>query len=336
MKEKAKALFPGFIVCVIVGILAQILAQFIPTLGSALFSILIGIVAGNTILTSDKFNVGTKFSESRLLEYSIVMTGLTMNIADIARVGFGGVAFIVAQMALTITVAYFIGRAFKFSRKYTLLMCAGNAVCGSSAIATVSDVIKPDAKDKGISITIVNLTGTVLMVTLPILTGVLYNHDTLLTSAMIGGTLQSIGQCIGSATFVNSEVVEFSTIFKIIRIMLIAVVALTFSKVNTEEEGGLFQKKTSTQDVKVKFRIPWYIIGFLICAVITSTSILPAVVGTTAKSVSGQFEIYALAAIGMRVKFKHLLADGPKAVAFGGCVGCCQVILAIGLIALFF
>ncbi|UTY40110.1 putative sulfate exporter family transporter [Allocoprobacillus halotolerans] len=64
-------------------------------------------------------------------------------------------------------------------------MC-GNAVCGSSAIGTVSPIVEADSKDKGISITIVNVTGTILMVVLPLLTGLLYHHDTLQTSAMIG------------------------------------------------------------------------------------------------------------------------------------------------------
>ena len=48
------------------------------------------------------------------------------------------------------------------------------------------------------------------------------------TSAMIGGTLQSVGQVIGSATFVNSDVIAMSTIFKIIRIIFIVFVALAF------------------------------------------------------------------------------------------------------------
>ena len=56
-----------------------------------------------------------------------------------------------------------------------------------SAIGTVSGVIHPSAKDKGISITTVNLTGTVLMITLPFLTGALYGNETMQTSAMIGG-----------------------------------------------------------------------------------------------------------------------------------------------------
>ena len=38
-------------------------------------------------------------------------------------------------------------------------MASGNAVCGSSAIAATAPVIEADDKDKGISITIVNITG---------------------------------------------------------------------------------------------------------------------------------------------------------------------------------
>ena len=41
---------------------------------------------------------------------------------------------------------------------------------------------------------------------------------------MIGGTLQSIGQVVASATFVNEEVVQLSTIIKIIRIIFIVIV----------------------------------------------------------------------------------------------------------------
>lgn len=347
IKNKISDLGAGFAICLILGLLAQLLAGVMPTLGAALFAILLGILAGNTIFTGASLAKGRKFSESRLLEYSIVMTGLTMNMTDIAQVGIGGIVFILVQMTLTISVAYIIGRALKFGKKFTLLMCAGNAVCGSSAIATVSDVIKPDAKDKGISITTVNLTGTVLMVTLPLLTGVLYNHDTLLTSAMIGGTLQSIGQCIGSATFVNADVVALATIFKIIRIMFIVLVALAFANLNTEDEGSIFANKNSKSDktdtkndmknhAKIKAKVPWYIIGFFICAIITSLSVLPNIFGEVAHAVSSQFEIIALAAIGMGVKFKDLLKEGPRALIFGGSVGLCQVLIATLLISVFF
>ena len=330
-----KGLVPGVVVSVLIGLVGQVGAHYFPTLGAALFSILVGIILGNTIFDKECFSLGTKFSESRLLEYSIVLTGLTMNIIDVSKVGFNGVLFIFIQMLCTITIVYLLGRLLKFTRQFTLLMCAGNAVCGSSAIAAVSGVIKPEAKDKGISITIVNLTGTVLMVTLPMVTLWLYNHDTLTTSAMIGGTLQSIGQCIGCATFVNHDVVEFATVFKIIRIVFIVLVTIAFSRMNTEETPGVF-KKADADGNKVKFKVPWYIIGFFMCAIITTFNILPEFIGDASHTISSQFEIYALAAIGMRVKFKHLLAEGPKAMVFGLLIGLCQVCLATFWIAILF
>lgn len=185
-------------------------------------------------------DAGTKFSERSLLEYSIVLTGATLVLSDIVAVGLSGVGFIVCQMALTITAAYLIGRRFGFGRRFCLLMGAGNAVCGSSAIATVSPVVGADSKDKGISITIVNVTGTVLMVLLPVITGLVYNHAMLPTTAMIGGVMQSIGQVIASAGLVGPEFVPDATIFKIIRIVFIVFVALAFSRLNPEEEGSLF------------------------------------------------------------------------------------------------
>ena len=241
--------------------------------------------------------------------------------------------FIVCQMALTITAAYLIGRRFGFGRRFCLLMGAGNAVCGSSAIATVSPVVGADSKDKGISITIVNVTGTVLMVLLPVITGLVYNHAMLPTTAMIGGVMQSIGQVIASAGLVGPEFVPDAPIFKIIRIVFIVFVALAFSRLNPEEEGSLFAGGKAAGGVKAG--VPWFIIGFFIMAVLNTLGVVPAPVSAAAKFVSGQFEIIALAAIGMRVKFRDLVKEGPRALGYGLSVGVCQVLFALGLIRLF-
>lgn len=331
--NKIKELLPGFTVCLIIGLLAQQIAKFFPSIGAALFAIGIGMLAGNTFLNKEIFNIGTKFSESKLLEYSIVLTGLTLHLADIMGIGFNGVGFIAIQMTLTISACYFIGRKLGFAKKFSLLMCAGNAVCGSSAIGTVAPIVDADSKDKGISITIVNVTGTILMVVLPIITGILYNHETLRTSAMIGGTLQSIGQVIASAVMVNGEVVEFATIFKIVRIIFVVAVALIYARMNLDDDQPLFAKKTGVS-AKVKAKVPWFVIGFFIFSIINSTGFIPAIVSTTAKTVSSQFEIIALAAIGMRVKFKDLIKEGPKAMLYGCLTGTSQVIFAIILIAI--
>lgn len=334
--QKAKGIIPGFLVCVALALIARIIGSFVPTVGAATFAIFLGILAGNTFLDRPVMETGTKFSESRLLEYSIVLMGATLNLSDVLSVGSTGIAFILLQMSVTIAAAFFIGRKLGFTKKFSLLMCAGNAVCGSSAIGSVSPIVKPDSKDKGLSITIVNITGTFLMILLPIFTGILYQHEALHTSAMIGGTLQSIGQVIASAKFVTDEVVELSTVFKIIRIIFLVGVAFMFSHMNTEEGKKLYNKKEHGTHEKIKAGIPWFIIGFFLFSIVNSLNVIPEAVSSAAHSVSGEFEIIALAAIGMRVKFKTIISEGPKAMLYGGMVGACQIACAAALIFFLF
>ena len=331
MKINVKEIGAGFLVCLVIAVIAQCIAKIFPTIGSAIFAIGIGIICGNTFLNKSFLNPGTSFSERNLLEYSIVLTGASLMLGDIMALGLSGVIFIAVQMFCTITAAYLIGRKMNFGRKFSLLMSAGNAVCGSSAIATVSPIINADSKDKGISVTVVNLTGTILMILLPVITGIFYHHEMLPTDAMIGGVLQSIGQVIASAGLVGIEYVPTATIFKIIRIVFIVFVAFAFSNMNQSDEGGLFQK-SGEKTQAVKARIPWFIIGFFIMAVLHTAGIIPEIVANAAHTVSGQFEIIALAAIGMRVKFKDLVSEGPKALCYGISVGAVQIVVAFVLI----
>ena len=331
--KNGKDILPGFLACGIIAAAATVLGNLVPAAGAASFAILLGIVLGNTVLDRPCFASGSKFSESRLLEYSIVLMGATLNLKDVFSVGGQGILFIVLQLSLTIFLAYRIGKRLGFSKRFSLLMCAGNAVCGSSAIASVSPVIRADSKDKGLSVTIVNVTGTVLMVFLPLLSGLMYHHETMYTSAMIGGTLQSIGQVIASAKFVNEDVVQLATVFKIIRIVFLVGVALSFSRMNLEEGQPLFRSGASAQTA-VKARVPWFILGFFALCLIGSFHLIPGAASQAAQTVSGKLEIIALAAIGMRVKFKDLVREGPKAMLYGGLVGISQIVLALSLIRL--
>ncbi|HCW52884.1 MAG TPA: putative sulfate exporter family transporter [Clostridium sp.] len=335
MKNKIKDIIPGLIIAIIVGIIGKILGAFIPSFGAASFAIIVGIILGNTVFNKPKYNKGFNFSEKDLLSYSIVLMGATINFMEISSLGFNGILFIALQMTFTILVAYFIGKKLGFSQKYSLLMCSGNAVCGSSAIAATAPSIMASDKDKAISVTVVNLTGTILMFVLPVLTSILYGHATQQTSAMMGGILQSVGQVIASAKFVNEDVVTLATVYKIIRIMFLVVVVMVFSRINVQHEDYVSKEEIIQREKKSKVSIPWYIIGFFIFCVLNSFGFIPTLVQHTFKAVSSNFEIIALAAIGLKVKFTDLVKEGPKSMAYGILVGTCQVIMAIVLIKVF-
>ena len=110
MKQFVTKHAPGFLVCLVLALIAQGIAKFFPSIGAALFAIGLGILCGNTFLNKPCFDAGTKFSERNLLEYSIVLTGASLLLSDILALGLRGLGFIACQMALTVAVAYLIGR----------------------------------------------------------------------------------------------------------------------------------------------------------------------------------------------------------------------------------
>jgi len=250
----------------------------------------------------------------------------------IAQIGLQGVAFILIQMSLTIIFAYLIGKKLAFSDNMSLLMAGGNAVCGSSAIASIAPAIQADEEEKGQIITLVNLLGTVLMLTLPILSGILYGTNLLARSALIGGTLQSVGQVVASANMVNENAVQLAMLFKIMRIVLLVAVVYLF--------GRFKQSKTAESEAelvevtKKSSALPWYVVGFFIACVFNSLIHFPVVISETAHFFSSWFEITALAAIGLRLDFKKFFQEGKRFLIYGLSVGTVQVVLAILLLAL--
>lgn len=344
---KFKEIIPGFIACCIVAYIGTILGGYFPKVGGASFAIILGIILGNTIAKSDTFVPGSKFSESNLLSYSIVLLGGTLNIYSVTALGLKGLSFIVIQMMITMGAALYIGKKMGFDKKFIYLMGSGNAVCGSSAIGAVSPVVKPEKSDLGISITIVNLVGTILMFLFPLMAGPIFNNDTTMTSALIGGVLQSVGQVIGAGQLVNPDVLQMATIFKIVRIIfIVAVVAYLGKKINSETEKAVEAEieietyETTLEDTNKngikKLHIPWYITGFFIFTSLKTLGVFGVNLSHIFHLISSKFEIIALAGIGMRVKLGTLFAQGPKAMKYGLAIGFVQVIAAITLIELMY
>jgi len=332
--QKVRQILPGLIVSLVIAIISQFVAKVIPTLGAATIAILIGILAGNTVLKQPSLGAGTKFSESKLLEYSVMLLGATMTIQTIGKIGIWGVGFILLQMSITIVGALWLGQKLGFGESKRLLMAGGNAVCGSSAIASIAPVIEADDDDKGMIITLVNLMGTVLMLTLPWLGIGLFGGNTILKGALIGGTLQSVGQVVAAASMVNQATVQFATIFKIMRIMMLVVVVLIFGRLHQRHLEAEVAEEAQISGNGSGHWLPWYVAGFLILCAINSLVSLPAIIGTAAHVTSSWFEIIALAAIGLRLNLANFLKAGKKLALYGLGVGTLQVTSALILISI--
>lgn len=330
--QKYSAIIPGLLTAFIVTLMARGLAIFIPQVGAATLAILLGIVFGNTICRNPALDVGTKFAESKLLECSVVLLGLTVTFQTIGQIGWQGIVYVLAMMGTVIAGAYLLGRRLGFGKKMALMMAGGNAVCGSSAIGAIAPAIQADDEEKGQIITLVNLLGTIMMLTLPFLGNWLFGGNLLAKSALLGGTLQSVGQVVAGASLIGPATVQMAMLFKIMRIMMLVVVVALFTRM----AGTNATNNTASTDAGSQRRLPiqWYVLGFLLLCIINSAVTLPTVLATGAHGISTWFETIALAAIGLRLNFAKFMQQGVRFALYGVGVGLTQTVAAIAFITL--
>ncbi|MEI6857985.1 putative sulfate exporter family transporter [Psychrilyobacter sp.] len=322
-----KDMISGLIVCVIIALLAKLTSIFLPLVGSTSLAIIIGIIAGNTLAKDKKYLPGVEFSEKTILAGAIMLLGATLHLSAITSLGIRGIIFILLEISLVIGINLVIGRSLGFSKNFSLLMGTGNAVCGSSAIAAVAPVLGAKEDEIGISVAVVNLIGTIFMFILPVVALNILGYTPLESGGLIGGGLQSVGQVVAGSNFLGAEAAKFSILFKMIRISMLGGVILIFSLINNTNSNNINAPQK-------KLPVPPFIVGFFLLSILVTLGFIGDQVQEILGFLSKNLLLVAMAGIGMRIKFKELLSEGPKALLFGVIAMFSQITLLITLIKL--
>ncbi|MBO0936496.1 putative sulfate exporter family transporter [Fibrella sp. HMF5335] len=190
-----------------------------------------------------------------LLQASVVGLGFGMNVHSAVQAGKEGVLFTVASIAGTLTVGILLGKWLKIDRITAHLIAAGTAICGGSAIAALSPVIKAEEKQLSVSLGTVFMLNSVALIVFPLIGQWLH-----LTPAQFGLwcalAIHDTSSVVGAAAKFGPEALQLATTVKLARALWIIPVALG--------TAALF--KTG----KGKITIP-YFIGLFILAMVAHT-----------------------------------------------------------------
>lgn len=198
-------------------------------------------------------------------------------------------------------------------------MAGGSAVYGSPVVASAAPAIQAGKEEKGRAIILVNLLGTILVLTLPILSRVLYGTNLLARNALTGGTLRSVGRVATSANTVNENAVQFVVFFKIMRVVLLVAVVYLLGRFKqsktTEPEAELVEV------IKKGSALLWYVVGFFAACVLDSSIRFPVVISEIVHFFGFWFGVIALAAIGLRFDPRKFFQEGKRFLIYGLSVG---------------
>ena len=260
--------------------------------------------------------------------FAIALMGINLNFAILAELGFKTIFIIIISMAFTIVMGIFIGRLFGLNSKLALMIGIGNAVCGSSAIAATSGVVKVKSDDVAISIALVNLMGTIGIFLAPFLAYLLHfnNFD---AGVFVGNTLQAVGQAVAAGFSISPEAGANATVVKMGRVLLLAPLVLLLiyiaNKKSTDSTGDNTQQKS-------KIGIPSFILWFIFFTILASFEILPKNIEHLISSASHYIAIVAMSAIGLMINFKTIKESASKAFKVSSIVFALQLMLSAILI----
>lgn len=192
-----------------------------------------------------------------LLQASVVGLGFGMNVHTAMQAGKEGVMFTIASISGTLLFGFLMGRWLNVEQKTSFLISAGTAICGGSAIAAISPVIKAPEKQISVSLGCVFILNSVALFVFPVI-GHHFNLSQTQFGLWCAIAIHDTSSVVGAAGKYGPHALEVATTVKLARALWIIPVTLIAS--------FLFKNKSR------RVKLPYFIALFVL-AVMASTYI---------------------------------------------------------------
>ena len=304
----------GMLFAVGLGLVAVVAEKFTPpALNGILIALILGMLLGNLLKLPSALESGITYTSSKMLELSILFLAVGINYTDIAALGvqpFVGVAVVVFAVLF---LSFFLSKRFNCPGNTGILVGFGTAICGSSAIAALAPSLqKQNKEDVAIAMAVVNLLGTFGMLVLPwALLQIDWPSSDVASSAigyLVGGSLHSVGNVAGAGFAIGKSAGDVAITVKLARVALLTPGLIFMTYLTQRSAEGNWKRY---------FKLPWYLIGFIIVTFVVSVVDIPKPVLKDIEYTGKVILTVAMAAIGLNVSFKKLLQAGSRGLRFG-------------------
>lgn len=276
-----------------------------PQVGSAealLLGIALAVVVGNPWLPQ------TRGLTRRLLAISVIGLGAGMNLLQMENAGARGIRYTVISIALTFAAGTLLGWIVRTRKDTSLLITAGTAICGGSAIAALAPTVGARDEDVSVSLGTVFVLNATALVVFPWI-----GHRLSLTQTQFGLwsalAIHDTSSVVGATLQYGRTALQVGTTVKLARALWI--VPLTVAV------GYLHRRGQADAAERGRARRPWFILGFvLMSAVMTWVPALrPA--GHVVESVARRLLVVTLFLIGTNMTTATIRRVGVRPFAQG-------------------
>lgn len=208
-----------------------------------------------------------------LLKGAVIGLGFGMNAVTALKAGREGIIFTIVSIVVTLVLGFVIGRMLKVESKTSYLVSSGTAICGGSAIAAISPVIKAEEKQVSVALGVVFILNSVALLLFPVIGHWLHmtQQEFGLWSAI---AIHDTSSVVGAASRYGNEALQIATTVKLARALWIIPFAFFSS----------FVFKNTDSKISIPYFIGLFLLAMLANTYIPGIEVISPYIVTIAKA----------------------------------------------------
>ena len=290
----------------------------------AFFCIMVGLLVGNLVTFSKHTNQLISFILTNVLKVGIALLGIGLSIHELFKYGLSSVLLIIINILLVFAILILLGKCFKISKNLIVLIFMGTSICGVTAIAATSTIIKSNQHDTGYAVGVVTVFGLIAVVAYPYMAHYMFNGNDINAGIFLGAAIHDTAQVsaaglIYQETFSSPVALEASMTTKLLRnsFLIILIPLLTYF---------YDRKKINNKSSIVKF-FPFFVLGFILLSLARTTGDI-FIINTNyhlywenlimmIKIASKYMILISMVALGLQIKISSFKKIGLKPLLVG-------------------
>jgi len=217
------------------------------SISPVLCAIILGLLWRNTIGVGPRWLPGLEWVTFRLLRVGIALVGLRLTLGGASSVAVVALPVVIACIITALALSMALGRWLGLSQPLRILLAAGTAICGCTAVVAVAPVVRARPAETAIALTCVVLLGATGMLLYPWIGQSLFAASPQSAGIFLGTSIHDTSQVVGASLiyaqqFGAPEVVPVAGFTKLLRnltLLLIIPLAASWSgeKLRMETRG---------------------------------------------------------------------------------------------------
>ncbi|MCS4275767.1 putative integral membrane protein (TIGR00698 family) [Mycetocola sp. BIGb0189] len=312
---RIRTVLPGLGIALIAAVAAQGIHLLTPAIPALTWAVLLGILAANIPATARILRgfaaPGIAFAAKKLMRLGIVLLGLKLSLVDVAGLGWPTLLVVIGIVLITFMGTLYGGKLLRLPGDQPLLMAAGFAICGASAIGAMSAATGAKNKDAVAPVAMVTLCGTLAIAVLP-LAGHLLGLGPAEFGFWVGASVHDVGQVVATAQTAGAGALAIAVVVKLTRVVLLAPMVTGTALVVRARE----RRNSASQETPVSATLPpilpLFVAGFLLMIVLRSFDLVAPGVLDVAAQAQDWLLALALFSLGAGVRVGELRRGGAR------------------------